>query len=164
MLPTGRAPLLQLSAEGLARFGDVSVAQGTGKLVPDPAGSDATAPAITLRIAVQLRQVPLAGAEQHPLAEGGWLTVWEKEIVFSDDGPYAARVAAMSQMQRKHVADVQVWRRVGAAPAHRITATLYLIASPCLRQCLIAQDQAISCPRTTCSTFCVVPTSHSRHF
>lgn len=107
-LPSGQLPHLQLTGEGLARFGDVSVVRGSGKVAPDPAGDSAAAAAVTLHIAVQLRQVQLAGAEQHALAEGGWLTVWEKEIVFSDDGQFAERVALMSQVQRKHVANVQV--------------------------------------------------------
>ena len=35
--------------------------------------------------------------------------VWEKELLFSDDSQHLARVAQMSQAQRKHADQAQVW-------------------------------------------------------
>lgn len=38
----------------------------------------------------------------------GWCTIWEKELLFSDDAHHMAKVVEMSQAQRKHAAKAQV--------------------------------------------------------
>ena len=48
--------------------------------------------------------------EGEPLEEdeGGWGTIWEKELLFSDDAHHMAKLVEYSQAQRKHAAKAQV--------------------------------------------------------
>jgi hypothetical protein len=101
----GAAARVPVSTGGLAAFGDVSAAEGSGWLVPDPDGADGAAAAVTCRIKVQLKGVVLGGDEQ---AAKGWVVIWEKEMLFSDDSQHLANVAMMSQAQRKHAVQAKV--------------------------------------------------------
>lgn len=104
---SGAAPQKPVDMNGAVTFGDIVIDAGSGRAQPDPAaGTDAVA-AMNLDIKVQLAGVRLdeeeGGAEQD-----GWQTVWEKEMLFTDDTQHLARVVEYTQAQRKHAAQAQV--------------------------------------------------------
>lgn len=101
-------PALPISADGAAHFGDVLVATGSGRVAPDPSAPPNAPAAVTCRLRVQLSGVLLGGDGGGGGAEV-WETVWEREVLFSDDSAHLARVAEMSQAQRQHAAEAQVW-------------------------------------------------------
>ena len=99
-------PMRPLSPDGSIGFGDVLVATGTGRVAREPGAGSAAVAAVTCRVKVQLKGVELLGAEGVDFRE--WLTVWEKELLFSDDAATVARVAEMSQAQKRHAAHAKV--------------------------------------------------------
>lgn len=104
---SGAAPQKPLDQNGAATFGDIVVEAGSGHAERDAlAGPDAVA-AMNLDVKVQLAGVQLD--EDGEAEEGGWQTVWEKEVLFTDDARHLARVAEYTQVQRKHAAQAQVW-------------------------------------------------------
>eukprot|EP00892_Ulva_mutabilis_P012666 jgi/Ulvmu1/9772/UM056_0012.1 len=106
---SGVAPQKEVNMNGAVSFGDIVVDEGSGRAQPNPAaGSDAVA-AMNLDIKVQLVGVQLDEEEggQGGVEEGGWQTVWEKEVMFSDDAQHMARVVEYTQVQRKHAAQAQ---------------------------------------------------------
>jgi hypothetical protein len=96
-----------LTLDGSVMFGDVLVATGTGRAAPDPAAGSGV-PAMNIWIRVQLHGVHLLGAAESCNPDA-WLTVWEKELHFSDDSQHLTRVAEMSQAQRQHARHAKVW-------------------------------------------------------
>ena len=120
----GAPPRVPFALDGSAAFGDVSAAEGSGRVAPDPAAGADAAQAVTCRIKVQLFGVQLRDDSQMEACNSGggdeWLTVWEKEVVFSDDSAHVARVAQMSQAQRQHAQQAKV--RVSQQPCliHRV--------------------------------------------
>jgi hypothetical protein len=101
-------PLLPVSVDGSIAFGDVVVATGTGRVTPDPSAGPGATAVLNCRVKVQLRRVDLGDAGAESSREGGWLTVWEKEILFSDDASHLTKVAVMSQAQQKYAVQAKV--------------------------------------------------------
>lgn len=95
-----------LSCDGSVAFGDVLVATGTGRVAPDPVAGNRV-PAVNLWVRVQLRGVHLLGASESCNTDA-WLTVWEKELHFSDDSQHLLRVVEMSQAQKQHARHAKV--------------------------------------------------------
>ena len=97
-----------VALDGSVDFGDVLVATGTGRVRPDPAAEAAAPPGVNCRIRVQVRGIALAGMEAAGMALSEWTMIWEKEMLFSDDAARAARVAELSQAQRRHAVQARV--------------------------------------------------------
>lgn len=112
---SGAAPRKPVDLNGAASFGDIVVEAGSGRAERDAAGGPGAVAAMNLDVRVQLAGVQLDEEEVAAGEEGGWQTVWEKELLFSDDSQHLARVAEFSQVQRKHTAQAQVRQLVVVA-------------------------------------------------
>lgn len=105
---SGAAPQKAVDLNGAATFGDIVVEAGSGRAARDAAAGAGAVAAMNLDLRVQVAGVALDDEEG---AAGGWQTVWEKEILFTDDTQHLARVVEYSQAQRKHAAQAQVCTR-----------------------------------------------------
>jgi hypothetical protein len=90
------SPLLQTDAQfNLSPVMDLSPVAGN------------RVPAVNLWVRVQLRGVHLLGAAESCNTDT-WLTVWEKELHFSDDSQHLLRVVEMSQAQKQYARHAKV--------------------------------------------------------
>lgn len=117
---SGAAPQKAVDLNGAATFGDIVVEAGSGRAARDEAAGASAVAAMNLDVRVQVAGVALDD-EEGAADAGGWQTVWEKEILFTDDTQHLARVAEFSQAQRKHAAQAQVCASAGPPDILRTT-------------------------------------------
>jgi hypothetical protein len=103
----GAEPVKALDMSGAVSFGDILIAEGSGKVPLDASNGTGTPAAVNLCVKVQVFGVQFE-ADASEAGGDGWSTVWEKELLFTDDAQHMTRIAEYTQAQRKHALQAQV--------------------------------------------------------
>ena len=139
---------------GLAEFGNVVVRPNTGRVAREPGAAADSPPAVRCHICVDLCGLEMrdAGGAPAPVDPDGWMIIWHKELLFTDDTAHFQQIAMYSQVQRRQAKAVETIER---ASVHLQSAVdearaAVAVASADVRRCQQDVQQSMHLAILTC--------------